>query len=354
MTSRERIIGAIERTPIDRIPMHDGPWASTIARWRREGLPEDVSVGEYFGFDTWSAVTADLSPRYPVELVEETEEYTIRTSAWGETSRTWKHRASVPEFLDFVIKDRDSWAEAKERMDTSEDRINWALLEENYPKWVEAGHYIRYNIWGPGYDVWANRVVGTERFLMAMVEDPDWCREMQVFAAERAVHFGELLLERGYDFDGISIPDDMGYRNGLLFSPAAFDYIIRPAHEILCDWARKRGKVRWLHSCGNIMALMPRLVEIGWQVLNPLEIKAGMDPLGLKRDYGDVLTLEGGIDVRTMLDLGDMEREVASKIPVLKRGGGYIYYSDHSVPDNVSFENYCHLIELVRQYGGYE
>ncbi len=177
---------------------------------------------------------------------------------------------------------------------------------------------------------------------------------MQIFAAERAVHFGDMMLDRGYDFDGIRIPDDLGYRNGLLFSPATFDRCIRPAHEILCDWAKKRGKIRWLHSCGNIMDLMPRLVEIGWQVLNPLEIKAGMDPLGLKRDYGDVFTLEGGIDVRTMLDLGEMEREVASKIPTLMEGGGYIYHSDHSVPDNVSFENYCHLIELVKQYGAYD
>ncbi len=353
MTSRERILGAVLRRPIDRIPMHDSPWPSTIARWRQEGLPQDVSVDQFFGFDTWIAMTADLSPRYPVQVLEETEDYIIRTSPWGETSRTWKHRASVPEFLDFVIKDRDSWAEAKERMDTSEDRINWAALEESYPKWAEAGHFIVYSIWGPGYDVWANRVVGTERFLMAMVEDPDWCREMQIFAAERAVYFGDLLLERGYDFQAIRIPDDLGYRNGLLFSPATFDRVIRPAHEILCDWARQRGKICWLHSCGNIMALVPRLVQIGWQVLNPLEIKAGMDPLWLKEHYGDALTLEGGIDVRTMLDRADMEREVAGKIPVLKQGGGYIYHSDHSVPDNVSFEDYCHLVELVRQYGGY-
>lgn len=353
MTSRDRIIGAIERTPIDRIPMHDSPWGSTVARWQQEGLPEGVSVAEYFGFDSWVNMTSDLSPRYPAGVVEETDEYTISTSAWGATSRTWKHRASVPEFLDFVIKDRDSWAAAKERMGTEDNRVNWAALEENHHKWVEAGHFITYGIWGPGYDVWANWVVGTERFLMAIAQDPDWCREMQIFAAERAVYFGEMMLERGYDFDAIRIPDDLGYRNGLLFSPTSFDYVIRPAHEILCDWAKSHGIVRWLHSCGNVMDLLPRLIEIGWQALNPLEIKAGMDPLAMKRDYGDALTLEGGIDVRTMLDLGEMEREVEAKIPTLMEGGGYIYHSDHSVPDDVSFENYCHLIELVKQYGAY-
>ncbi|MGI5818337.1 MAG: uroporphyrinogen decarboxylase family protein [Armatimonadota bacterium] len=352
MTSRERITAVIRGEEPDRIPMHDSPWASTITRWRSEGLPEDTGVDEFFGFDTWRRLGADLSPRYEAGVVEETDEYIIETSPWGETARRWKHRASVPEFLDFTIKDRDSWAEAKERMDTSEDRVNWAMLEEHHSRWREEGAFIEYSIWGPGYDVWANRVVGTERFLMALATDPDWCREMQIFAAERAVHFGELILERGYDFDGIRIPDDLGYRNGLLISPKAFDHSIRPAHEILCGWANRRGKVCWLHSCGNVMALVPRFVEIGWDVLNPLEIKAGMDPLALKRDYPQ-LALDGGIDVRTMLDLDEMKREVESKIPVLMEGGGYVYHSDHSIPDNVSFENYCRLIEMVKELGAY-
>ncbi len=353
MTSRERITAVVRGEEPDRIPMHDSPWASTIARWRKEGLPEDTTVPEYFGFDTWRSVRADLSPRYEARVVEETDEYIIETSPWGETARRWKHRASVPEFLDFKIKDRDSWAEAKERMDLSEDRVPWEMLEENYPKWREEGAYVEYSIWGPGYDVWGNRVVGTERFLMALATDPDWCREMQVFAAARAVHFGDMMLERGYDFDGIRIPDDLGYRNGLLISPKAFDHAIRPAHEILCDWANAHDKICWLHSCGNVMALVPRFVEIGWDVLNPLEIKAGMDPLKLKREYPD-LALDGGIDVRTMLDLDEMKREVESKIPVLMEGGGYVYHSDHSIPDNVSFKNYCALIEMVKELGRYD
>ena len=130
MTSRERILAVVNHREPDRIPMNDSPWASTVARWRSEGLPEGVSVDEYFGFDRWVRIGADLSPRYPVETLAETDEYIISTTAWGETSRRWTHRASVPEFLDFRIKDRRSWAEAKQRMDTAEDRVDWAMLEE--------------------------------------------------------------------------------------------------------------------------------------------------------------------------------------------------------------------------------
>jgi uroporphyrinogen decarboxylase len=86
-----------------------------------------------------------------------------------------------------------------------------------------------------------------------------------------------------------------------------------------------------------------------------LEVKAGMDLVKLKGLWGDRLAFMGGIDVRAMAhpDPKVIEQEIASKIPVAKQGGGYIYHSDHSVPDNVSFEQYSRVIELVHQYGAY-
>ena len=75
----------------------------------------------------------------------------------------------------------------------------------------------------------------------------------------------------------------------------------------------------------------------------------------LKKQYGDVLSFMGGIDARMMasLDPNDIFREISTKLPAVKRGGGYIYHSDHSVPDNVSFEQYCRVMELVNEYGAY-
>jgi uroporphyrinogen decarboxylase len=80
-----------------------------------------------------------------------------------------------------------------------------------------------------------------------------------------------------------------------------------------------------------------------------------MDPVRLKRDYGEKLTLMGGIDVRKMAlaDPAIIEEEIATKITAAKVGGGYIYHSDHSVPDNISFPQYVHVMELVKKYGAY-
>jgi len=121
------------------------------------------------------------------------------------------------------------------------------------------------------------------------------------------------------------------------------------------DFFHSRGMKVLLHSCGNVKMLLPDLVDIGLDCLHPLEVKAGMDVVALKAEYGKDLSFMGGIDVRAMADPDPaaIERVIAAKIPVAKVGGGYIYHSDHSIPNNVSFQQYCRVLELVRKYGGY-
>ena len=101
---------------------------------------------------------------------------------------------------------------------------------------------------------------------------------------------------------------------------------------------------------------MPGYIKAGFACLQPLEVKAKMDLVQLKRDYGEHLAFMGGIDVRKMAmdDPGPSEEEIRTKITAAKVGGGYVYHSDHSVPDNVSFENYKRVMELVAKYGAYD
>ena len=78
-----------------------------------------------------------------------------------------------------------------------------------------------------------------------------------------------------------------------------------------------------------------------------------MDLIEIKKEYGSKLVLEGGIDVRKMIQSDQIEEEVRTKVTTAKAGGGYIYHSDHSVPDSVSFADYCRVIALVKYYGRY-
>jgi len=173
--------------------------------------------------------------------------------------------------------------------------------------------------------------------------------------AELAIAMFEIMKDGGFEFDGAWLYCDLGYRNGLLFSPQHYDQQLRPTFRKLFDYFNSQGLPVFLHSCGCVAELVGRFVEDGLSCLEPLEVKAGMDLLQLKSDFGDRLTLMGGIDVRAMADPDPsrIEEEIRSKIPFAKKAGGYIYHSDHSIPNNVSFQQYCRVKDLVRNYGAY-
>ncbi len=352
MTSRERVLCALNHIEADRIPIHDGPWFTTVRRWRQEGLPEGVSPEEFFDYEL-VGVGADLSLQLPTEIIEDTEEYRIERNSNGAIVRNWKHRTSTPEMIDFTIKDRKTWEEYKHLYTMNDRRIHWEAVERTY-RWArERGKFFYYSA-VVGYDK-TQGIVGSERLLMAMIDDPDWVREMFEAAVDLAIHAAEEMIGRGIEFDGAWIFDDMGYRNASLFSPSAYRELSKPAHTRLCDFLHSKGLKVILHSCGCVKGLVPDLIEAGFDCLQPLEVKAGMDLIELKKNYGDRLAFMGGIDVRKMADPDPavIEEEIRTKIPFAKKGGGYIYHSDHSVPDNVSFQQYCRVIELVHLYGRY-
>ena len=96
------------------------------------------------------------------------------------------------------------------------------------------------------------------------------------------------------------------------------------------------------------------LVEIGIDCLNPLEVKAGMEPLTLKKKYGDKLTLHGGINAVLWDDREAIVGEIERTVPVLKENGGYIFSSDHSIPNSVSLENFTAILNEVKRMGRYD
>ena len=99
MTSHERFQRMYEHREADRVPVLDSPWSQTIDRWVEEGMPTRDYVG-YFDLDRVATITTDNSPRYPQQILEETDDYVIVKTAWGVTHKTWKKHGSTPEFLE--------------------------------------------------------------------------------------------------------------------------------------------------------------------------------------------------------------------------------------------------------------
>jgi len=352
MTSHERIKCMLEHREADRVPVLDNPWSATLERWRREGLPRDISYVDYFDLDRADGLGLNISPRYEERLIQETDAWKINTTAWGATVKTFKHESGGQEELDFTVISPDSWRKTKERITPSRDRIDWARLKTDYRRWQETGTWTSLGLCF-GFQVVLSVMVGTERTLMAMAEQPEWVADMFNHLLDVDIALGEMVLAEGYQFDDINWCDDMGYKGTAFFSLDMYRELLKPVHRRAVEWAHSKGMKARLHSCGDIRTLIPDLIEIGIDMLNPIEVKAGMDPIELKRKYGDRLGLHGGLNAALYNHPEQLWAEMRRIIPVMKHGGGYWISSDHSVPPTVSLETFREFVRLSKELGSY-
>ena len=353
MTSKERFMRMYEHREADRVPIIDDPWAGTFARWYKEGLPKNVEWTDYFDIDKTANIGVNITPRYEEKILEETDEYKIYTTGWGVTQKSWKEMDSTPEFIDFKVTTPEAWEDAKKRMMILDDsRIPWDMLKNNYDKWVAEGRWITANFWF-GFDVTHSWMVGTETLLIAMYEEPEWVVDMFNTYLDSCIALFDRIWDAGYRFDSIKWPDDMGYKNTTFFSNEMYREMLKPVHKRAVDWAHNKGIKAHLHSCGDIMTRIDDLVDIGIDALNPLEVKAGMKPLELKKNYGDKLVLHGGINAVLWDDKEAIIEEIRRVIPTLKENGGYIFSSDHSIPNSVSLDNFKAIVEEIKRVGKY-
>jgi uroporphyrinogen decarboxylase len=352
MTGAQRFRAALAHREPDRVPIHDSPWGATVDRWKSEGYPHHVPVNEFFDYEL-CGFGCDLSPRFPVRTLERNDEYIVETTADGGVRRNHRDRSTTPEVMECAIRTREDWARIKPRLEASVTRVNWVTLHNDLERQRADGRFITFNA-AVGYDRFQS-LLRSEDLLMAIAEDPDWVREMLLTHAQLTIEMASLIFAQGYRFYGAFLFCDLGYRNASLFSPRSYRQVQFESDRLLYDFFHRHDMPVILHSCGRVTALIPHLIEAGLDCLQPLEVKAGMDVVALKREFGRDLAFMGGIDVRCMADPDPraIEDEIARKFEVARRGGGYIYHSDHSVPNNVSFPQYQRVMELVRRYGVY-
>lgn len=196
----------------------------------------------------------------------------------------------------------------------------------------------------PGVFEAANGLIGLEVNLMEMVRRPGKVRLLYEKIARRNRRYIENALEIGVDV--VHVSDDWGMNGTMLFSPKLWWELVYPAEKITADFARMRGAPLSLHCDGYLMDVMDGVVELGFQCLHPVQASAGMDPVRVKREYGDRLTLYGGLDVRTSLGRGDPEGACAAVRQVmraLKPGGGFIFCTSHMVQPGTPIEE----VEMV-------
>ena len=154
--------------------------------------------------------------------------------------------------------------------------------------------------------------------------------------------------------DGFVIWGDVAYKNDTFVAPAYWREYFKPWVARMIAAAHRRGLPVIYHGCGNVKKIFADFVDMGLDAYNPLEVKAGMDVVALRRQYGQGIGFCGGSDIQVW-ETGDREkirREVLRKLNAAK-GGGYIFQSDHSVAADVSGQTYDFIVKLVREYGRY-
>jgi uroporphyrinogen decarboxylase len=161
-----------------------------------------------------------------------------------------------------------------------------------------------------------------------------WCEFLEGYLGA----VGDLL-------DVICIGDDLAMQTGPIFPPEIYRALVKPYHRRLCAFIRDRTQAKiHYHSCGSILEYIPDLIEIGVDILNPVQISArGMDPVALKREFGDrIVFWGGGVDTQHTLPRGtpdDVRREVLESIKAFSPGGGYVFNSVHNLQADVPIEN---------------
>jgi len=158
--------------------------------------------------------------------------------------------------------------------------------------------------------------------------------------------------------DIVRFGDDLGTDAGPFMSRKLYRRLFEPRHRRLCDYVRAHSSMTtFLHSCGSISALLPDLIEAGFQIINPVQTNArDMELARLKREFGrDIVFWGGGVDTRAVLNRGspaDVRKQVLERLAVFSRGGGFVFNPVHNILPDVPPENILAMFGAVAEFNG--
>lgn len=215
-------------------------------------------------------------------------------------------------------------------------------------------------ICGVTYEVcWYMR--GLERWFLDMMDNPAFCEALIDRTAQFWVDWLQgFLIQVGDLLDIIMIGDDLAGQHGPLFSPKFYREVVRPRQQRVIDTIKKHTQAKiWYHTCGNCSQYIPDLIEMGVDILNPVQISAnGMDPKELKARFGkNIVFWGGGIDSQHVLPFatpGQIIEEVKRMVEIFKPGGGYVFNNVHNIQAGVPPENIVAMYEAAYEFGFYK
>lgn len=341
--------------PVDRPPLRlVGPWEDTVTRWRREGLPEEVDLNEYFGLHPLKSANAGsetgLFPGYESRVLEERGNEVIELDSYGRTVRRFKDHTSMPEWIDFPVKRPE---DLKRVID---EQFDLDRLEERWPSgwagklagWRKPEREVALFLDGGCYYWTLRSLCGVELASYMFYDAPELVDEL--FERINVVCLeGIKRAAPELDIDYIGFGEDIAYKTSTLISPDMFRRYILPRYRKVMDAARSHGiELTWYDSDGDIRPFMTDYFSVGIHCFAPCEVAAGMDPVALRRQWGREISMVGGIDKRVVAAGRDAIDQELAKIAPLVEEGGYIPTIDHSVSSDISLDNYRYFLDRLK------
>ncbi len=204
---------------------------------------------------------------------------------------------------------------------------------------------------------WGTFLRRMDNFLMDLVAEPEQVEALLDALMERHLATLEKTCRAVGDVvEIIRFGDDLGTNGGPFMSPGTYRKLFKPRHQILCDYVHKHSKMKtFLHSCGSIRALLPDLIEAGFDIINPVQTTCkGMEAEGLKADFGrDICFWGGGCDTKSVLPQGtpqEIKDHVKRRLEILMPGGGFVFNTVHNILPDVPPQNIVAMFEAVEEF----
>ena len=376
MNVREKFNSVVNFDKEGQVPNWEfGYWPNAIYRWYDEGLPKvkppvlesyvqwtygeadpgmDVfgekihtygsDVKDYFGFDERVHAAPLYAPPLPLfdrEVYSEDEvNIVFKREDDGKVVKTRKDGTSMPSFLEYPVKNRKDFEKIKERFDPDHPGRTPDNFEDKIKEYNNRDYVLQ--IGGTlfsGFFSVLREMMGLETTVIKFYDDPKLIIEMMEFFTDYYIRLNSKVTSR-VDVDYFYIWEDMSYKNGPLISPAHFREFILPYYKKFTSAMAEYGvKNFFVDTDGNCTELIPLFIEGGVTGLLPFEVASGMDIEKVRTQYPD-LVIMGGLDKVALGKGKDEIRKEIKKAEKVLATGGYIPYTDHAVPPEVSFENY--------------
>jgi uroporphyrinogen decarboxylase len=411
MNSRERILAAIEHRQPDKVPVDLGATPSSgISAIAYGKLKRHLGLtqGHTRVYDVVQQLAQPeefILDRFGVDALDIGRAFNGEDSAWQPTTLAdgqpaqypaWFHPEPQPDGS-FIARMKDGLDIAHmpeggtffdqsyfpyldgyptdfRDLSTEMGRILWAALVHS--PWDHAGHPGFWDtlrakalelrrtsdralmiVIGCNLFEWGTFLRRIDNFCMDLVAEPTQVEALLDALMERHLAvLAKVCRAVGDVVDVIRFGDDLGTNGGPFMAPKTYRQLFKPRHTILCDYVHQHSKMKtFLHSCGSIRALLPDLIEAGYDVINPVQTTCkGMEAEGLKTDFGrDICFWGGGCDTKSVLPQGtpaEVKEHVKRRLEIFMPGGGFVFNTVHNILPEVPPQNIVAMFEAVQEF----